>query len=519
MSAHEADVVVAGAGHNSLIAAAYLAKAGFEVVVLEARDRIGGNTATEELTLPGFKHDSCSSAHVLIQSNPLMRNNELQLDRYGLRYVYTDPVVVMPCDDGSAITMWRDRKKTAEELARFSPSDGRAYLSLLEEWDGRLSKVHGRVNNFPPAELVKDSPGARSYAELARRSALEVIDERFSHPKVRSLMTWLSFATIQPLDKPGTGILPFAVTAGRAEFGWASPLGGSDSLPRALAALIREHGGRVVTSAAVTEVIVKNGRAAGAITAAGERYTARRAVLSTIHVAQLEEVLPPHTLPDEFVNSVRTWRPGLTLFAAHLALARTPGFLVEGRVVESVAGALGSAQGLLDQLEAFGRGQTSTRDPWTLVVCSTALDRERAPDGKGILKLLTIAPYDLVGGRQAWAAEKERFADFLTRRTSDHMDLDDSDILARVAECPLDLEARNRHNHRGSCHGGALDPDQSGVNRPVPGWSEYRLPVEGLYQTGATTHPGGSVSGRPGRNAARVMLSDLGVDVGRFMTS
>jgi phytoene dehydrogenase-like protein len=519
MTAHEADVVVAGAGHNSLIAAAYLAKAGFEVVVLEARDTIGGDTATEELTLPGFKHDSCSSAHVLIQSNPLMRSNELQLDRYGLRYVYTDPVVVMPFDDDSAITMWRDRRKTADELARFSPSDGRGYLSLLEEWEGGLSKVHGQVNNFPPAELAEDSPEARTYAALARRSALEVIDERFAHPKVRSLMTWLSFATIQPLDRPGTGILPFAVTAGRAEFGWASPLGGSDSLPRALARLILEHGGRVVTSAPVTDVVIEKGRAAGAITAAGERYTARRAVLSTIHVAHLEEILPPRTLPDEFLKSARSWRPGLTLFAVHLALARTPGFLVEGRVVESVAGALGSSQGLLDQLDAFGRGQTSTRDPWILVVCSTALDRERAPDGKGVLKLLTIAPYDLVGGRQAWAAEKDRFADFLIGRVSDHMDLDDSDILARVAECPLDLEARNRHNHRGSCHGGALDPDQSGVNRPVPGWSEYRLPVEGLYQTGATTHPGGSVSGRPGRNAARVMLSDLGVDVGRFMTS
>jgi phytoene dehydrogenase-like protein len=514
-----ADVVVAGAGHNSLIAAAYLAKAGFEVVVLEARDTIGGNTATEELTLPGFKHDSCSSAHVLIQSNPLMRNNELQLDRYGLRYIYTDPVVVMPFDDGSAITMWRNRERTADELTRFSPSDGRAYLSLLKEWDGGLSKVHGRVNNLPPAELVEDSPEARSYAELVRRSALEVIEERFEHPRVRSLMTWLSFATIQPLDQPGTGILPFAVTAGRAEFGWASPLGGSDSLPRALARLIQEHGGRVVTSAAVTEVIVEKGKAAGVITAAGEQYRARRAVLSTIHVAQLEEVLPAGSLPDDFLKNARSWRPGLTLFAVHLALARTPGFLVEGGVVESVAGALGSSQGLLEQLDAFGRGQTSTRDPWILVVCSTAVDPERAPDGRGILKLLTIAPYDLTGGRQAWAAEKERFADFLTRRVSDHMDFDESDVLARVAECPVDLEARNRNNHRGSCHGGALDPEQSGVNRPVPGWSEYRLPVEGLYQTGATTHPGGSVSGRPGRNAARVMLSDLGVDAGRFMAS
>ncbi len=519
MRALEADVVVAGAGHNSLIAAAYLAKAGFEVVVLEARDTIGGDTATEELTLPGFKHDSCSSAHVLIQSNPLIRNNELQLDRYGLRYVYTDPAVVMPFDDGSAITMWRDRQKTADELARRSPADARAYLSLLEEWDDGLSSVHGRVNNLPPAELVEDTDAARSYASLARRSALEVIYERFEHPKVRALLAWLSFATIQPLDQPGTGILPFAVTAGRSEFGWAMPLGGSDSLPKALARLIETHGGRVVTSAPVGEIVVENGRAAGAITTEGERYVARRAVLSTIHIAQLEEVLPRGALPDEFLKSVREWRPGITLFAVHLALARAPRFLLEGAVVESVAGAIGSAQGLVDQLDAFRRGETFARDPWILVVCSTALDRDRAPDGKGIIKLLTIAPYELAGEGRAWSSEKERFADFLIQRTSDHMDLDDSDILARVVECPLDLEARNRHNHRGSCHGGAIDPDQSGLNRPVPGWAQYRLPVEGLYQTGATTHPGGSVSGRPGRNAARVMLSDLGVDVGLFMTS
>ena len=519
MKAREVDVVVAGAGHNGLIAAAYLAKAGFEVVVLEARDAIGGNTATEELTLPGFRHDSCASAHVLIQSSPLMRNNELHLDRYGLQYVYTDPAVVMPFDDGSSVTMWRDRQKTANELARFSSTDARSYVSMLEEWEDGLASIHAQVNNSAPAELKEESIEARSYVALSRRSALDVIHDRFKHPNVRSFLTWLSFLTMQPPDQPGTGILPFAVTAGRTEFGSAMPLGGSASLPQALARLIHEHGGRVVTSAPVTEIVVERGRAKGAVTATGERYTARRAVLSTIHVAQLEEAIPRGVLPEEFLTNVRAWRPGMTMFVVHLAVAKTAGFLLEDAVVESVAGAIGSTQGLLDQLNAFGRGETSTRDPWIHVVCPTVADPARAPNGNGILKLLTIAPYELIGGREAWAPEKQRFADALIRRTAHHMDLDDSDILARVVESPLDLEARNRHNHRGSCHGGALDPEQSGINRPAPGWAGYRLPIDGLYQTGATTHPGGSVSGRPGRNAARVMLSDLGVDVDRVMAS
>ena len=166
----ETDVVVAGAGHNSLIAAAYLAVSGLRVTVVEARDVIGGNTVTEDLTLPGYKHDSCSSAHVLIQSNPLMRNRELPLDRYGLRYVFTDPALVMPFDDGASITMWRDRDRTATELDRFSPGDAKSYLNLLTEWD-ELKEHHGLVSNSPPSESAVNSVVGRRYALMNARSA------------------------------------------------------------------------------------------------------------------------------------------------------------------------------------------------------------------------------------------------------------------------------------------------------------------------------------------------------------
>src|SRR5918992_420792 len=261
----ETDVVVAGAGHNSLIAAAYLAKAGFSVLVVEARDVAGGNTVTEELTLPGFKHDSCSSAHILIQSNPLMRNDELGLDRYGLRYVFTDPALVMPFEDGSSITMWRDRNRTAAELARFSRRDGDAYLRMLDEWDS-LKAVHSRVSNLPPSELTEDNEAARRYAKLSAMSAHAVVTERFEHERVRSFVLWLAFATIQGGDRPGAGIQPLSVTAGRQEFGWATPIGGSGMLPLALVRLIEDHGGRVVTGSPVTEIVVERGRASGVVT-------------------------------------------------------------------------------------------------------------------------------------------------------------------------------------------------------------------------------------------------------------
>src|SRR5574340_1643341 len=146
----EPDFLIAGAGHNSLITAAYLAQAGLRVHVLEARDAIGGDTITEELTLPGFHHDSCSSAHVLIQANPLLRENEMGLDRYGLEYLFPDPVVVIPFNDGESITMYRDRERTAAEFARYSPRDARAYLDLLADWDS-VKQTINRGNQRPPA--------------------------------------------------------------------------------------------------------------------------------------------------------------------------------------------------------------------------------------------------------------------------------------------------------------------------------------------------------------------------------
>ena len=221
MATRETDIVVVGAGHNALIAAAYLAAAGLEVAVLEARDVIGGNTVTEELTLPGFRHDSCSSAHVLIQSNPLIRDDELGLGRFGLSYVHPDPAVIMRLADGSSLVMRRGAEATAAGIAQRSPRDAEAYLRLLAEWDEGLKQAHARWN--AGASDPGSSEQDRRYAKLRERSAWDVIHERFRDDGVRDFLLWLSFATIQRPRRSGTGVLPFAITAGRNQFGWAMP--------------------------------------------------------------------------------------------------------------------------------------------------------------------------------------------------------------------------------------------------------------------------------------------------------
>jgi phytoene dehydrogenase-like protein len=512
VTGEQADVVVIGAGHNSLIGAAYLAAAGLEVVVLEEQPHVGGNTVTEELTLPGFRHDSCSSAHVLIQTNPVVRDDELGLSRHGLRYVHTDPAVVLPRGDGDALVMWRDRARTAEELAREDPADGEAYLRLLAHWEGGLSVSHARWNagRLDPAGSAQDA----AYESLRCRTARDVIAERFRSAPARDLLTWLSFATITDLRRPGTGILPFAITAGRAAFGWATPLGGSGALPAALVASIEEHGGRVHVGRPVERIVVRGGRATGVVTADGQEWTARRAVLSSAHISHVAGMLDGVEPPAELLAAAGSWRPGLTLFAVHLAVDADLTYRTRDGDLPSVAGGIGSADGLYAQLDAFARGETYAVDPWVLVVCSTVVDPDRAPDGGGVVKLLTFAPRDLATG--SWrSGARERFAGEIVARTAEQVPgLAPEHVLAVLGEAPVDLESRNRHNVGGSCHGGEFRLPSGEV---LVGWPSHRLPVEGLYLTGATAHPGGSVSGRAGRNAARVVLADLGLDPSAVM--
>lgn len=514
----EPDFIVVGAGHNSLITAAYLARAGLRVLVLEGYDTIGGDTITEELTLPGFRHDSCSSAHVLIQSNPLLRENELGLDRYGLEYLFPDPALVIPFPDGESITMFRDRERTAAEFARYSRRDAEAYRQLLADWDSVKATVN-RGNQqapLPPSEAaaaLEATPKGMEMARVRMSSALDVVCERFEDEHVRAFLLWMAMMTAQPIDRPYTGFLPFSLTSGRQAYSWTTPRGGSGMLPQALAALIAEHGGAIETGRWAERVLVDDGRAVGVRTRDGMEYRARRGVVSTVHLKHLPAVVGTEHLGEEFVRGVERWHAGITFFASHYALAEAPRYRTHDGDTTSVAmGAAGSAANLVAACRDFHKGRLHLDDPMLLCVCSSVADPSRAPEGKHTLKVISYLPYELPEGPEHWDAIKEAVAD----RLLDHLrtlapNLTDDVILARHVESPLDLERRNPHNWRGSCHGGDQDPSQDGFMRPMPGYSHYRSPVSGLYLTGACTHPGGSVSGAPGRNAARVILQDLGL--------
>jgi phytoene dehydrogenase-like protein len=232
-----------------------------------------------------------------------------------------------------------------------------------------------------------------------------------------------------------------------------------------------------------------------------------------MHLKHLPDAVGAEQLGEEFVRGVDRWRAGITFFATHYALAEAPRYRTHDGETTSVAmGAAGSLENLLAACQDFRAGRLHLDDPMLLVVCSSVVDPSRAPAGRHTLKVISYLPYSLPEGPERWDSIKDDVSDrLLAHLRTLAPNLTGDVILARHVESPLDLERRNPHNWHGSCHGGDQDPSQDGYMRPMPGFSTYRSPVPGLYLTGGCTHPGGSVSGAPGRNAAHVVLADLGM--------
>ncbi len=511
------DIVIAGAGHNSLIAAAYLAKAGYRCVVLEGRPIVGGDVKSAELTLPGVKHDVCSSAHVLIQDSPLMRNDELGLGEYGLEYIFPDPVVHLPFADGSYITQWRDLDRTCAEFARFSKKDAAAYRQMITEY-AEVGPIFGASAYTPIGfgkpvnELLAAHPKGKLWQRRVAMSAWEIIRDNFEDDHCRAFMIWMAYQTVVPPEDSMTGRLAYALVSGRQRWSWTTPKGGSGVLTQALARLIEAHGGVILTNKWVRKLILENGKCTGVECGDGSSYRAEKAVLSTVHIKHLVDMAPREAFGKEFIEGVETWQAGITLFVTHYTTTEPPTYAVAGGTISPVAsGTMATPERALRVGYDFACKKVNVEEPPLLVVCSTVADPSRAPQGIHTIKVISNQPYELKEGPQHWDTIKDQVSDAILnylRRFSPN--LTDDKILARIVESPLDLERMNPHNWHGTCHGGAQDPAQTGPLRPVPGWAQHRMPIPGLYQTGATTHPGGSVSGGPGRNAAIVMLKDFG---------
>ncbi len=491
------DIVVAGAGHNSLICSAYLAKAGYRVLVLEGRPTIGGGCKTAEVCLPGFKEDLCSSVHSGFQSNPALRNNELNLRDYGLEYIDPDPVMHIPFLEGESITVWRDLSRTCETIAKISKKDAETFRRLVPEFKSNSENAAGARGSGRSAGF---------WQRLSAMSGYDAARMLFESDHMRAACMACGHFGGVPGGDFGTGAQAFSLMV-QVLNGRPIAKGGSGMLSVALSRLVQAHQGVILTNKPVARLMIENGKCVGVECLDGTHYRAAKAVVSTIHVKHLVNMSPRELWGDEFTKNLELFQPEHAMFSFHFATSEPPKYpLPGGGTISTVEAAiLEHAESILLLNSFNARGEVNVEDIPLQIVSPSVGDPTRAPARHHTVKIEGTLPYALKEGPQHWDEIRDQVAEKILgrlRRLSPNLTPDK--ILAKFLESPLDIERMNPAMWRGSAHHG---------DRRLPQFASYKMPIPGLYQTGACTAPGGSITGMPGRNAAAVLLKDLGTSI------
>jgi phytoene dehydrogenase-like protein len=529
MPGGSADTIVIGAGHNGLVAACYLARAGLDVLVLEAGEQIGGCTTTAPLVPGAPEHmiSPCAQDFCLLRLSSVIR--DLDLRRHGYREVLVDPAYVAPLPDGETLAFWRDPALTAREIARFDRRDSRAYLRFL---DMQETALRGGIPFIladptrPPADAIRAALASglrhpRQMAELGAMvsgSAADAIDARFRHPIVRGGL--LSLAAVgAPVTHRGSGVNALFPSLVR-HAGVARPIGGAQILPEALRSCLREHGGRLRTGSEVAEIRLAAGRAAGVALRSGETLSARVVISAMDPRRTLSELVPPGALPDRIARRVAripSENGGAAYLTAHLALA---GRLDLSRLqrrrgddldLRNTALLCGSFEEMVAAVDAATRGRLPDPMPFAALI-PTGPDPSQAPAGQDTLYVW--AGWAPRRPPEGWPALTERAGQALVDGAARYMDGIAELEVGRFVEPWTVLEERTRVPN-GNPYYVDLVLSRNGPLRPALGLGGYATPVPGLFLTGGGTHPGPSVSGIPGQLTARTVLSMSGVDAAR----
>ena len=515
------DVVIIGAGHNGLTAGNYLADAGFSVLVVEAADDIGGMSASGT-PIAGAPHhvvNYCAVDLLFWSCSPVPA--ELGLDRYGLTGLAVDPVYAYLDPDGASLALWRDPFRTAAEIRRFSPHDAEAFLRYAAFISAFESLVFPLMvaNPLRPdlrAATLMTRAGARhvrllkQFGAFALASGDEIIDEHFRHPVTRSALHTLA-AAVGPPSSPGTAIghLALAFVHGKTVL---RPVGGLQSIPRALAARFVAAGGEIRTAVPVAEICVGNGRAEG-VTLADGSFLGARAVLATCDPrTTLERLLPVGTLSPRLegrVKNIPANSAGIGQMKVDIALSGTLRLTRHHRLraddldLRIPCCFIGTPEGTRRSFALSAAGllpEPKDIGLWTAV--PTAVDHTQAPDGQDTLYL--YSPAMPLQPDHGWTDLADKAATAIIAQASEYYEGINELEIGRWVEPPPDMAKRT-----GATNGCWAHVDWNifrvGPFRPAPGLGGYKMPVHGLYHGGAGSHPGVGVTGLPGRNAARVV--------------
>jgi len=520
MSSDEWDVVVVGGGHNGLVCAGYLAKAGIRVLVLEARPVVGGGCATDQLTAPGFTHNFHSNFHGLIHWGPVYQ--DLELERYGARYVWPEHQFGHVFPDGRALICSRDVEETVKSIERFSKSDAHMFREICGEYRNLLE--HLIIPGFfqtptPPwremAAMYELAGGARLLWQGAT-TPNNVARSLFDCPEVQ---TWIGFWVAQ---LAGTGDVfglganyPLMLAGSMEPFGWAISVGGSNRLAQAMARFIEAYGGSVRVGAQVREITVEKDHATGVLLDSGESISARVVVSNLDPRVTFLELVGENSIDIGLDRAVKRWRyDALSMFCLYLALDRPVQWkatLHEPKLQRCFAVSICEDLRVLEDNASECRLGVAPRVPGLFTVHPSLFDESLAPSGSEACFVEQIAPYELRGS--TWQDYRNEYTETVLERWLLYADgLQSSNIRGRYISSPADIERVMPSMRHGDWNHGEMSQDQLGIFRPFFEYEPYRTPFDNLYMCGASTHPGGSISGACGHNAAGVIADGLGVE-------
>ena len=523
------DVVVIGAGHNGLVAAAYLAAAGLTVKLVERQSVVGGAAVTEEFH-PGFRNSVASYTVSLLSPRIIA---DLELPAHGLRIVDRRMQNLLPLPDGRALRMHLDAAATRAEVARFSARDAERLgafgvrLDRIAEIIRRLwlktpvTPGRGPGGWLPALEAAAlayglDRESQRDLLELVGSSAGDVLDRWFESDPIKAVLGFDSIVgNYGSPYSPGSAYVLLHHVVGEVNGrrgGWGHALGGMGAITQAMARSVAARGGVIETSAPAAEVLTERGRAAGVVLADG-RVLKAKAVVSNLNPKLLfRDLVDPAAVPADFAQRMRDWRCRSGTFRMNVALDRLPEFTAAPNsdgIDHLTAGIiLAPSLSYMDRAYADARALGWSREPVVEMLIPSTLDDSLAPSGRHVASLFCqhVAP-TLPGGR-SWDDARETVADLMLETVERSAPGFKASVLGRQILSPLDLE-RRFGLLGGDIFHGALALDQLWAARPTLGFGDYRTPIRGLYQCGSGTHPGGGVSGAPGYNAAREILKDF----------
>ncbi|MFO0996221.1 MAG: NAD(P)/FAD-dependent oxidoreductase [Alphaproteobacteria bacterium] len=518
------DAIIIGAGHNGLACGAYLAKAGLRTLVLERRPIIGGAAVTEEV-IPGFR---MSVASHLFGMMPKRVIDELDLFNNGLT-ILPCKGIFHPTNDGGALVVHDDPAITQASFARLSRRDADAYASYGAYMADAATIVRALLFETPFDPSRRDWRGYKEIAsflwrhrkigekffrlaDLFTMSSHDFLSQWFENESIKAALGYQSsVGTFASLKSPGSAyVLLYHLLAHDARVAWGFAKGGMGAIPAAIYNAGRRHGLEVKTDAPVAKIVIKNGRAAGVVTATGDRYEAKLVASNTHAKPLFETLVGAEHLPTEMMADLARFRSVSTAFKLNIACDAPPRF----KAFDAASTGLDFPDFThigpdVDYMErAFDDAKYGwySKRPFLTPLAPTVRDDTLAPQGKHVVNIFGgHTPYELKNG--VWANERENFVKCAMAVMDEFAPGFSSSIIDMQTLLPPDLEEMFALPE-GHIYHGEITPDQLFFKRPVPHYADYRSPIVGLYQCGSSTHPGGGVTGVPGRNAAQAILKD-----------